>query len=41
MKSDALETILFLCFVLVLVFLFRGDPSVWDLLHARALEALK
>lgn len=41
MKSDVIETVLFLAFVLLLVFLFRGEPSVWDLLHERALEALQ
>ncbi len=39
--GEVLSTILFFAFMLAIVFLFHGEPSLWDLLHARAMEALK
>lgn len=27
-------------FILTLIFLFQGDPDVWDALHAKAMAAL-
>ena len=36
MKSDAVELILLCALVLALFFLFRGEPDIWDGLHAAA-----
>lgn len=40
-RTEFVETLLFLAFCLVLVFLFKGNPSLWDLLHAKAMEACR
>ncbi len=37
---DTVDTILIFVLVLVLCFLFMGDPDVWDLLHAKAMAYL-
>lgn len=33
------DAILFFCLVLVMNFLFRGEPNLYDLLHAQAIKA--
>lgn len=38
---SAFELLLILLVVLGLVFLFQGDPDVWDMLRLRTMEYLK
>lgn len=38
---SAFELILVVLVILGLVFLFQGDPDVWDMLRLRAMEYLK
>jgi hypothetical protein len=33
------EVMLFLLFIVAANFFFRGEPNLYDLLHARAIEA--
>ena len=33
------DVIVFLCFVLVVNFLFRGEPNLYDLLHEQAIKS--
>ena len=35
------DAILFFAFVVVANFFFRGDPNLYDLLHAKAIAAAK
>lgn len=36
--KETLSTILFFTFMLALVFLLKGEPSLWDKLHERAMQ---
>lgn len=38
---NTLDLILFVVFVAGLIFLFEGDPDVWDVLHAAAMHGCK
>lgn len=39
--GEVLGIVLVIFFILLLVFLFEGDPDVWDMLRLRAMEYLK
>lgn len=38
---EALALILLVTFGIAVVFVFVGEPDIWDHLHAAAIEALK
>jgi hypothetical protein len=38
---ETVAGILFFAFCLALVFLFTGEPSLWDLMHAAAMAKFK
>lgn len=38
---EALSIAVLIAIVLGLIFLFSGDPDLWDLLHAKAMAAAK
>ena len=38
---DTLNWVLFMSFILALVFVFKGDPSLWTLLHAKVMAWAK
>lgn len=39
--KDIIEVILVVAFVLLMIFLFKGDPDMFDVLHERAMEHIR
>lgn len=36
---DSIGNVIWFAFVLALFFIFKGEPSLWDLWHAKAVKA--